>query len=193
VHSFLAGATVKSYIKKTSPVIFRYYRLLYILFAALSFAGILYFQCSLVSPLIAVQPQMQYIASLFLVCPGLLVMMIAIRKYFRLLSGIRTLYEPKPAPQLLCSGIHRYVRHPLYAGTLLFIWGLFFIFPLLNNLVAVNVITAYVFIGIRLEERKLLLEFGSDYADYMAQVPMLVPGPRSFANKKGQPSGRPFN
>lgn len=102
-------------------------------------------------------------------------MMISIFKYFVLLSGVKTLYEVHPAPELKKDGIHRYVRHPLYSGTLLFIWGLFFVFPMLNNLIAVIMITAYVLVGISFEEKKLLREFGSSYSDYIAEVPMLIP------------------
>ena len=119
-------------------------------------------------------------------------MVISILKYFKLLSGVRTLYQANPSMELQREGIHNYVRHPLYLGTLLFIWGLFFIFPMLNNLIAVVIITGYVFIGIRLEEKKLLIEFGNLYADYISRVPMLVPDfKRLKQNKKGQPSGRP--
>lgn len=118
--------------------------------------------------------------------------MISIVKYFKLLSGIRTLYEAKPPKELKREGIHNYVRHPLYLGTLLFVWGLFFIFPMLNNLIAVSIITGYVLIGIRLEEKKLLIEFGNLYVDYIFQVPMLVPYFKGLRqNKKGQPHGHP--
>ena len=102
-------------------------------------------------------------------------MMISILKYFKLLSGVRTLYQVKPSTELRQEGIHNYVRHPLYLGTLLFIWGLFFIFPMLNNLIAVIIITGYTLIGIRLEEKKLLIEFGNLYAGYISRVPMLIP------------------
>jgi protein-S-isoprenylcysteine O-methyltransferase Ste14 len=119
-------------------------------------------------------------------------MMISIIKYFKLLGGVRTLYQASPSMALLREGIHKYIRHPLYLGTLLWIWGLFFIFPMLNNLIAVVIITGYVLIGIRLEEKKLLAEYGNLYADYISKVPMLVPDfKRLKQNKKGQPSGRP--
>lgn len=112
--------------------------------------------------------------------------MISILKYFKLLSGVLTLYRAKPPAVLKLEGIHKYVRHPLYLGTLLFVWGLFLIFPLLNNLIAVIIITGYILIGIRLEEKKLLIEFGNSYADYISRVPMLIPGLKGIMhNKKG--------
>ncbi len=116
-------------------------------------------------------------------------MLISIYKYFKLLSGIQTLFIAKPAPELKVENIHKYVRHPLYFGTLLFTWGLFFIFPLLNNLIAVIAITLYTVVGIKLEEKKLLKEFGSLYREYRESVPMLIP--RLFGNKKGDQIGHP--
>ena len=82
---------------------------------------------------------------------------------------------PAPVMQLKMDGIHKYVRHPLYLGTLLFIWGLFFICPMLNNLIAVIIITLYVFAGIIFEEKKLLQQFGTSYTDYISSVPMIFP------------------
>ncbi len=99
----------------------------------------------------------------------------AIFKYFKLLSGIKSLYETKQSAELKIDGVHKYMRHPLYLGTLLFIWGAFFIFPFLNNLIAVVLITIYVLIGIKYEEQKLILEFGESYNYYRLKVPMLIP------------------
>jgi len=71
--------------------------------------------------------------------------------------------EPEEEP-LELGGLHRYIRHPLYLGTLLVVWSLFLFFPSLSNVLACFMITAYTLAGIRLEERKLLQEFGEDYA-----------------------------
>lgn len=99
-----------------------------------------------------------------------------------LLSGVRSLFTPVPASQLKVNGIHRFVRHPLYSGTILFVWGLFFVFPFLNNLIAVILLTFYVLIGISFEEKKLLKEFGRKYEVYMMNVPMLIPRFRNVKN-----------
>jgi methanethiol S-methyltransferase len=100
-----------------------------------------------------------------------------IRKYFYELSGIQALQKDKPAitPTLQQSGLHKYVRHPIYFGTLLFVWGLFLLFPLLSNLIAASSLTVYVLIGIQLEEQKLFLEYGEEYEQYSKRVPKLIP------------------
>ncbi len=124
---------------------------------------------------------LKYISLIFFVVPGILIMFIAIKKYFLLLSGIRSVFQPTPPVELKVEGIHRFVRHPLYSGTILFVWGLFFIFPMLNNLIAAFLLTLYVLIGIGFEENKLIKEFGKKYEEYIANVPMLIP---DFKSKK---------
>ena len=92
-----------------------------------------------------------------------------------MLSGIRAVYEKAPVHELKINGIHRFVRHPLYTGTILVVWGFFFVFPYLNNLIAVVLLTLYVIVGIRFEEKKLIAEFGEQYNHYMKKVPSLFP------------------
>ena len=102
-------------------------------------------------------------------------MIICIQKYFISLSGFRSLIYEKSSDTLMINGIHRYIRHPLYLGTFLFIWGLFLIQPYLSLLVANIVITVYTLIGIVFEEDKLVEEFGEQYTQYKKNVPKLFP------------------
>jgi protein-S-isoprenylcysteine O-methyltransferase Ste14 len=37
-------------------------------------------------------------------------------------------------------------------------------------------LTVYIFVGAGFEERRLLSEFGADYASYRSQTPMILPG-----------------
>ena len=175
LHSILAAAKWKSFLKKNTGKAFRYYRISYSIFSTVTLIGILYYQYSFVSPLLFNIPAIKYFSLLCLILPGLLIMAISIFKYFRLLSGIRSLYQPKPSAYLKQGGIHKHVRHPLYLGTILFIWGLFCVFPMLNNLIAVVIITAYTLIGIQFEEKKLVKEFGNAYMDYIKTVPAIIP------------------
>ena len=63
-----------------------------------------------------------------LVVPGSWIMFISIKKYFLLLSGIRSVYEASPKAELKVNGIHRFVRHPLYIGNHLICLGIIFYF-----------------------------------------------------------------
>jgi protein-S-isoprenylcysteine O-methyltransferase Ste14 len=91
------------------------------------------------------------------------------------LSGLRSLVIEDFSNELQITGIHKYTRHPLYLGTFGFIWGLFLLLPYLSLFIANIVITVYTLIGIRLEEQKLINEFGESYVKYRSTVPKLIP------------------
>jgi len=92
--------------------------------------------------------------------------------------GFRQLLLPEDTspPRLVTDGLYSYVRHPLYTCGLVFIW----LIPTMTwNLFALIIgLTAYIIIGAYFEERKLLNEFGDDYAEYRQRTPMLIPGLR---------------
>jgi protein-S-isoprenylcysteine O-methyltransferase Ste14 len=76
--------------------------------------------------------------------------------------------------------LYRYVRHPIYLGILLAVWAT----PemTVGHLLFALVITAYILIGIQLEEHDLIQQFGDRYRRYRQHAAMLVPLPgRKFA------------
>ena len=103
-------------------------------------------------------------------------MLVCMKKYISPISGINAFSrEKKSITVLQTEGLHSYTRHPLYFGTLLFIWSLFLFFPSLNNLISCCLISVYTITGIHIEERKLIMEFGECYKAYTRKVPMLMP------------------
>jgi len=72
-------------------------------------------------------------------------------------------------------GILRYVRHPLYLGMILALFGVLVYQPTWANLIFLLAASLYIRIGIYFEERKLIGEFGELYRHYRRRVPMLVP------------------
>ena len=55
------------------------------------------------------------------------------------------------------------------------IWGLWLLLPTVSYLACGLIITVYTLIGIVLEEKKLVIEFGETYTTYQKQVPKLIP------------------
>ena len=175
LHSVMAGNWLKAKIETLTLSYFRYYRVFYSAFAAVTLACLLVFQFSMESPLLFTPGIFHYAIAFPFASAGLLVMIICIRKYFLNLSGVDVFLKQKRPVVLEKTGLHAYVRHPLYSGTLLFIWALLLLFPLLSNLIACLVITVYTLVGIKMEEEKLMMEFGESYRTYAASVPMLIP------------------
>jgi methanethiol S-methyltransferase len=175
-HSVFAANRFKKRAQKLMAGAFIYYRLMYSIFAATTLIAILIFQYSFSSTLLFSVKELQYLG-VPLSLAGLVMMIICVKKYFYQLSGVQALSKVEvDVPEVLqVNGLHSRVRHPLYLGTLLFIYGLFLLFPFLNNLIAIAVITAYTLIGIKIEEKKLVEEFGDSYVEYRKRVPMLIP------------------
>jgi len=181
LHSVLADLRFKKWVQQKAGKRFRYYRLFYTLFAAIALGAVLLYQFSMNSLYLYSQTFFTDLAGGFVAATGVGLMAICIGKYFLSLSGLKSLYQEAPSAELMIAGIHRYMRHPLYTGTFLAIWGLWIIFPTLSLLITDVVITAYTLLAIRLEEAKLMAEFGDQYRQYQQSVPKLIP--RFFGRK----------
>jgi len=78
-----------------------------------------------------------------------------------------------PEPRFHTPVLYRVVRHPLYLGFIIAFW----VAPVMSvgHLLFAAVTTAYILVGIVLEERDLVEIFGDEYRRYQARVAMLVP------------------
>lgn len=174
LHSVLAATFVKNFCKEKF-YLDRFYRLTYTITVTILLVFILWYQYSFQSQRLWNIPLLRLPAIILFILPGFAISLISLKKYFLLLSGIRSVFQNAPVHELKLNGIHRIVRHPLYSGTILVVWGFFLLFPYLNNFIAVILLTLYVLVGLRFEEKKLIAEFGSQYLDYIKSVPALVP------------------
>ena len=155
----------------------RLYRMLYNLFAVVSFLPILY-------PMVFLPDRMLYevpapFNHLMRLGQGIALILLVVAVFQTdVLSfvGFRQILEEERKGPLMTKGLYRHVRHPLYTFSLLLLW----LSPLmsLNSFILYLALTIYILIGIIFEERKLLREFGEEYANYRSVTPMLVPGRR---------------
>ena len=85
----------------------------------------------------------------------------------------RMLRLKAPDDQFVTPFLYRWIRHPLYLGFIIAFWAA----PHMSvgHLFFAIATTAYIFIGIFLEERDLVAAFGERYREYRRKVGMLVP------------------
>jgi methanethiol S-methyltransferase len=175
VHSLLASRKAKDLAKR----IFgenqnRFYRLIYNVFAGVSFLPVLFIMFRVPDRTLYLVPVPW---SLFMV-GGELLAVAALLSAFRQTDiwdfvGLRQIEENPPPSKLATSGLYSYIRHPLYSAGMAFIWLL----PLMTvNILAVNfALTVYVIVGATIEERKLRSAFGQEYIEYARVTPMFIP------------------
>lgn len=183
LHSLLASLGFKSFARRTlGDGFMKFYRLLYNIFAVLSFVPILYLMLSLPDRALYRVPAPWSDGMLAGQALSVLFLFIAVLQTDLLsFAGLRQLVEAERAGPLVTSGLYQSVRHPLYTFSLLILW--FSPVMTLNSFVVYLSLTVYILVGIFFEERKLLREFGQAYADYRRSTPMLLPGLRSRGNK----------
>jgi len=176
-HSLLASAKARDVFV---PTLGAYYRLTYNLIALVHIVVVMVVGMSVFDGMAKfVRPHWLELSQSVLWILGLAILLLALSSYdLGRLAGTaqirnyrRGLVEPEDEP-LRLKGLHAYVRHPLYTGAHLLLWGaaqdsLSLATPLWGS--------GYLLIGAYFEERKLLALYGEDYASYRRKVPALVP------------------
>ncbi len=176
LHSLLAAEHVKVFLMK-NLIPFKYYRLFYNLLAVILLAPVAWLFFSMKKEMLLENVWFALPGGL-LVLGGLIWIWKAMQGYdmgeFTGFLQLKNGRQPDHT-SLNVSGLNRLVRHPLYFGTLLVVWGFFLLLPFDAVLVMAVISTIYLFVGSKLEERKLTQQFGDAYRSYQQNVPMLLP------------------
>ena len=175
VHSLLAGQPAKALAQRWfGPAVQRWYRLFFNLVSVATFLPVMACVRLLPDKLLYRIPLPWMLGSMALQAIAILVALLAVHD-----TGILPFVglapeEEKLPPHLVTESVYRYIRHPLYVCGMVVLW----LFPVMtSNFLAFTIAaTAYVAVGIHLEERKLRRDFGAAYEAYRRRTPMLIPG-----------------
>jgi protein-S-isoprenylcysteine O-methyltransferase Ste14 len=167
-HSIFAMYSVKDKIGLKA----RTYRLIYAFLSTIGLLAILFYNGWIGGENILSESGFLKNAALFLGAGGVIVLSAAFRNYsFFSFIGLKE----ERSGELVTTGINAWVRHPIYTGTILITLGLFLFDPRLATMISVLCIWIYLWIGIRLEEKKLVKIFGDKYRAYQQDVAAVIP------------------
>ncbi len=186
LHSFLISIWFTNLMKRSLKEYYAFYRLFYNALALILFVPLYLYTIQTKSEIIISYSYPFTIIRYLLISFSILISLKAFFFDYDYLTffGIRQMFDfGKNKSQDYSGGIRKkgllgIIRHPLYFGVLIFIWCQTF---RITDIVVNIVLTAYIIIGTRLEEKKLVLEFGDTYIKYQHEVPMLIP----FTKAKG--------
>jgi protein-S-isoprenylcysteine O-methyltransferase Ste14 len=172
LHSFFIYLPVRNFTQELLGVDDQTYRLIYALLSLLSF-----FVSALVTLLShgnwLLQPDfITYAGGSLLMLGGLYLIKLSFRNYsLTIFVGL----QPETNTKLEFRGMNRFVRHPLYLSTILFLVGFMVFWPSDLFILTGFILIVYTIFGARLEERKLINQFGKEYTDYIKEVPFIFP------------------
>jgi protein-S-isoprenylcysteine O-methyltransferase Ste14 len=178
LHSVLISIAVTDFAQRRLGRHYRFYRLFYNTVALITIAPLLWCTARMAGPAFFTWKGPLMGLKWLVNLAGVLLFAAALRHYsFLHLLGARQILEGnRPAAAtpggIVSTGVLGLIRHPFYSGALLLFWAQ----DLDGTRLMVNsILTAYVVIGTRLEERKLIREFGDEYIAYQKQVSMFFP------------------
>ena len=172
LHSLLASQTAKDWAYKNLRIGVQLYRLLYSLISTIGIFYIFYQMLIIPSHELFLPTGWLKYVSMIIASWGVIILVVS----FRYMSGLAFLGLKKEVYSgLITDGLHGYMRHPIYTGTILVLVGLLMYHPTDIILVTDLVIFAYLPLGIKWEEQKLIDQFGDEYLKYKKEVPALIP------------------
>ena len=171
-HSVLAGADLR---RGMGRLVGRAHRLVYNALALLALLAVLATGHWLAgSALPFMMPLVLYWVMNAAVIAGLVLGGVALRSYHlgAFIGTAQLRGTDDTAAALSVSGLHRWVRHPLYSAVLLIVWGM-----ARSELDVATAcwVTLYLIIGSRIEEQRLIARYGDAYRRYRSTTPAFLP------------------
>lgn len=180
LHSFLISISFTNVMTRLLKRYYAFYRLFYVIISTVLLVLIINYPTQLDDKIIITYEPPWSIIRIILVIGSLLMFFRAFFFDYDALSffGFRQIQnfikgDRNSFPvEIKKGGLLGITRHPMYLALIIFLWSQIFT---MADLVVNFLLTVYVIIGTKLEEKKLVIEFGDAYVKYQQEVPMLIP------------------
>ena len=185
-HSLLASLVVKQWMAQNLPEFAPFYRISFNIMATLLLIIPVGFMILNAGDLVWVWPShLKWLANTLTITAGIFLLW-TFRYYdMREFLGIKQSQERQhdiyDQETFKLSPMHRYIRHPWYFLSLVVIWSRDMDYMYLTAAITVSV---YLFLGSKLEEKKLLIYHGDIYRRYCEKVPGVIPRPWRYLTKE---------
>jgi methanethiol S-methyltransferase len=177
----MISLTVNGFIKSKPGKYLKFYRLFYNLVAFITLVPLIIYTQSLKGNVLFRWEGYLMFAQFFLLTVSMILFIAGAQKYDLLeFAGIRQIISGKSystlseSGEIITSGILGVIRHPWYSGSIIFVW-VYYKDMYLSTFIVSIMLTFYLITGAVLEERKLILECGDGYRDYIKKVSMFFP------------------
>ncbi|MCH6236098.1 methyltransferase family protein [Cognataquiflexum rubidum] len=176
LHSLLASLNIKRKIKGWMGRQYIWYRLLYSVFTTVFIFGILVYSSTYTPFDILVKtPTITYLGYM-LASFGTIIIVRSFKSFSKKrFIGLEPHDDMEQIEDFVASGLHAYVRHPIYSGTILIFLGFFFFEPTLSSIIHFAMLLLYLPFGVHYEEKKLIELYGEKYIQYKRMVPSIIP------------------
>jgi methanethiol S-methyltransferase len=181
IHSGMISLTINDYLKNRFGRYYKFYRLFYNLTALITLIPLIIYSQSLKGSVLFQWEGCMMFVQFLLIAAAITLFAAGALKYDMLqFLGVQQIKSGKSHSTLSeigeieTSGILGITRHPWYLAAIIFVWVDYremYVSTLIVNIL----LTIYLFIGTALEERKLIIQLGDTYKDYMNRVSMLFP------------------
>jgi len=176
LHSLLASLNIKRKIKGWMGSQYIWYRLLYTVFSTAFIFGILVFSSSFDQYDILVKTPTTTYLGYMLASFGTIIIVKSFKSFSnKKFIGLEPHDDLEHNEEFVVTGLHSYIRHPIYTGTVLVFLGFFFFEPTVSSAIHVTMLLLYLPFGVHYEEKKLIELYGEKYIQYKRMVPSIIP------------------
>jgi len=141
IHTGLGSGTATKIMARVS----KYYRAIYSLLVFITLLILIHYHFAAIDTILFRPHWVEKIIAAIFILSGFVVMVVYTWSYLLTFSGLGIIFGIEDTSALPQTGLYAYSRHPMFAGAIIFMWGIFLGYPYMNNLISAVCLTLYAF------------------------------------------------